>query len=131
MTPQSSTLNQKTWANLEDKVRTWVSTCDTLYVVTGAMLTTASDNTIDYITNKNDGKPAAKPKYYYKALAKRINDTYYTVAFKFDNKNGYTGKENLDNYRMTVKELEDMTGFKFFPSVASNIKSKIDNNQWK
>lgn len=130
MTPQASYLNQRIWATLEDKVRSWMKTCDTLYVVTGAMLTTESDQTIDFITNNNDGLKVAKPKYYYKALAKRINNiTYYTIAFKFDNK-AYSSGENVQNYQMTVTELEKLTGFTFFPSVSSSDKNIINNTQW-
>lgn len=128
MTPQSSTLNQQMWANLEDKIRTWMQSCDTLYVVTGAMVTTSTDTTVEYVNDNND-VPVAKPKYYFKALAKRTNDVYYTIAFKMDNK-VYNSGENYNNYTMTVKQLEQVTGFTFFPSIPSSTKNDINTAQW-
>lgn len=128
MTPQSSTLNQQMWANLEGRIRTWTQACDTLYVVTGAMVTTKTDNVIDYV-NDNNGQAVAKPKYYYKALAQRKNDVYYTVAFKMDNKT-YSSGENYNNYRMTVEQLEKETGFTFFPSIPASSKKNIETSKW-
>ena len=46
MTPQNSTLNQGMRANLEGKIRVWSAQTDTLYVVTGAMVTTKTDKTL-------------------------------------------------------------------------------------
>jgi endonuclease G len=128
MTPQSSTLNQGMWASLENRIRTWTQACDTLYVVTGAMITTGTDNVIDYV-NDNNGQPVAKPKYYYKALAQRENDIYYTVAFKMDNKT-YGNGENYNNYRMTIEQLEQETGFTFFPSIPASSKNNINTSKW-
>lgn len=131
MTAQHTFLNTRVWAKLEDKVRAWAtaSDCDTMYVVTGAMITTQSDPTIEYVADKF-GSKSAKPKYFYKVLAKRKNDTYTTIGFRFDNKE-YSISTNYMNYTKTVKELEDETGFTFFPSLNGNIKDKIDVNKWK
>lgn len=127
MTAQSSRLNQGMWANLESQVRVWMSQCDTLYVVTGAMIVTKTDKSITYI-NDNDGKPIAKPKYYYKALAKKVGTSYYTIAFKMNNEVPVITDYN--NYRLNVKELEDETGFTFFPSLPDNVKSTIESSKW-
>lgn len=73
ITPQSGkNMNQKIWRNLEDAVRGWGSGKDTLYVVTGAMPTTPTDKTINY-TIDNNGNKVAIPKYYFKALARKVN----------------------------------------------------------
>lgn len=63
-------MNQAIWADLESAVRGWSSATDTLYVVTGAMPTTQTDQTIKYVQD-NDGKNMAVPKYYFKALARK------------------------------------------------------------
>lgn len=127
MTPQFNKLNQGIWATLEGKVRSWTSNCDTMYVVTGAMLTTKTDPTIEYARDASN-KQVGKPKYYYKALAQRVGNTYYTAAYRFDNVN--PSSSNIDTYRMTVKELEDVTGFTFFPSLSADDKSKIVASRW-
>ncbi|SHE77868.1 fimbrillin family protein [Dysgonomonas macrotermitis] len=128
MTPQASTLNQQMWANLESQIRTWTQRCDTLYVVTGAMITTSTDNTIEYVTDNNN-QSVAKPKYYYKALAQRINNVYYTIAFKMDNKT-YSSGGSYNNYKMTIQQLEQETGLTFFPSISASSKNSIDASHW-
>lgn len=120
-------LNQSIWANLEGQVRSWMAECDTLYVVTGAMITTATDKTVTYVTD-NDGAKVAKPKYYFKALAKKKGTNYYTIGFRFNNEQ-YSGT-NYDAYRVTVTALEQETGFTFFPKLSSDVKGKIDVSQW-
>lgn len=44
MTPQLASFNQKIWVDLETKVRNWLNGCDTMYVVTGAVLKTVGGN---------------------------------------------------------------------------------------
>ena len=128
MTAQSSTLNQRMWADLENKIRSWTQFCDTMYVVTGAMITTKTNTTIDYVTD-NNGAQVAKPKYYFKALAQREGDTYYTIAFKMDNATYGTG-ESYNSYRLTVKQLEQETGFIFFPQIPEDTKNQIKTDEW-
>lgn len=128
MTAQNSTLNQRMWADLENKVRVWMNQCDTLYVVTGAMIKTATDSSIDYVKD-NSGATVARPKYYYKALAKRMGNTYYTIAYKMNNE--VPTLASYDNYRITVAQLEKETGFTFFPKITTEDKSKVVSEQWK
>ncbi|MDF2516530.1 MAG: hypothetical protein K0R59_1826 [Sphingobacterium sp.] len=129
MTAQASRLNQGLWANLETKVRTWTAQCDTMYVVTGAMPTTDTDNLLDFAQD-NDGKDIAKPKYYFKALAMKKGSEYYTIAYKIDNVTP-PAKSTFDNYKLTVSELEKVTGFTFFPDLDNTKKERIDTRIWK
>jgi endonuclease G len=126
MTPQNSTLNQGIWATLENDMRGWLSTCDTLYVVTGASITTATDTNITYIKD-NGGANVAVPKYYYKALARKKGNNYTTIAFRMDNVAPGSGK-SYNSFRITVRQLEQETGYTFFPSIPAAAKN--DNVQW-
>lgn len=128
MTAQNSTLNQGIWADLEGRVRVWTKQCDTLYVVTGAMIQSATSSNIEYV-NDNAGTKVAKPKYYYKALAKKMGNTYYTVAFRMNNSAPGSGKKYND-FRMTITDLEKETGFSFFPQLPTSDKNKIVADQW-
>lgn len=127
MTAQQSRLNQVMWARLENQIRDWASNCDTMYVVTGAMIQTATDKQIEYVYD-NSSRKVARPKYYFKALAQRTGNTYTTIAFKMDNV--YPSNEEYNNYRLTVKALEAETGFTFFPSLTDEVKGKIETNKW-
>lgn len=128
MTAQNSTLNQGIWADLEARVRVWTKQCDTLYVVTGAMIRSANNSTIEYVKD-NGGLSVAKPKYYYKALAKKMGDTYYTIAYKMDNM--APSSSTYSSYKLTISQLEKETGFTFFPKLSSDDKGKIVEDQWK
>lgn len=125
MTPQTGKkLNQAIWADLEDAVRGWSSGTDTLYVVTGAMPTTSTDRTIQYTTDR-DGKKIAVPKYYFKVLARKVNGQYQTVGYKLNNTSYNDRDFNIG--LVSVKELEEMTGFTFFPDqpeITESIKSQ-------
>lgn len=128
MTPQiGQGLNQTIWAALETAVRGWCSGTDTLYVVTGAMPTTQTDKNITY-TSDNSGKGVAVPKYYFKALARRLSSTgsYQTIAFKMDQKK--YSNSNYSQCAISVNELEELTGFTFFPNIDDQYKN--NSNVW-
>ena len=121
MTPQVGVgLNQSIWADLEDKVRSWRDGTDTVYVVTGA---------IPPKTNLQYMKTMAVPSYYFKAVARRVNGVFTTIAFKLDNKT-YTTRDFMSD-AISVKDLEDLTGFTFFPSIDASTKATLDKSQWQ
>lgn len=129
MTPQiGSKMNQTIWADLEKAVRGWSSATDTLYVITGAMPTTTTDKTIKYVQD-NSGKNMAVPKYYFKVLARKVSGQYQTVGYKLDN-TSYSNR-NYNIGLVSVKELEEMTGFTFFPDVPEITESvKSQKTAW-
>jgi endonuclease G len=121
MTPQvGSGLNQSIWAALEDQVRSWRSGTDTVYVVTGAM---------PPVSNVTQMKGMTVPEYYFKAIARRINGSFTTIAFKFENKT-YSGTSYMEE-AISVKELEVQTGFTFFPTIDSTVKATLDTSEWQ
>ncbi len=117
-------MNQSIWQELESAVRDWSSATDTLYVVTGAMPTTPTDKNIKY-TKDNSGNNIAVPKYYFKALARKSGGNFQTVAYKLENRD-YPDR-NYEVGRMSVNELEELTGFNFFcelPGVTEEIENQ-------
>ncbi|NLA63090.1 MAG: hypothetical protein GX857_07715 [Bacteroidales bacterium] len=130
MVPQDVKMNGGVWNNLEQDLRSWVenSRYDTLYVVTGSIL--AQQGQIEY-TNDKSGKRVAVPKYLYKALLKQEKSTkeWHSIAFKMDN------KSNADAYKnsiVSVAELEQETGFTFFPNLgdATEVKKQKSLTHW-
>lgn len=130
MVPQNSKMNGGTWNNLEQKVREWSkqSSYDTLYVVTGSILPPKGQ--IQYTTDKH-GKQVAIPSFLYKALLRQDKSTkkYYSIAFKMENRN--TGNP-YQNSVISIEELEQETGFAFFPNATDieNVKKQKDLSQW-
>lgn len=120
MTPQvGQGLNQTIWASLENKVRSWMNETDTVFVVTGA---------IPPKTNVNYTKEMAIPAYYFKVLARKVKGGFTTIGFRFNNQ-VYSGTSYM-NYAVSVKELENETGFTFFPSINETIKATLDKSKW-
>lgn len=129
ITPQINRMNQQIWQRLEDQVRKWISGVDTVFVVTGAMVD--KDN-VEYTTAKSGGGNIAVPKYYFKALARKLSSTgvFYTIAFKIDNTTSVAG-DNYMEHAVSVDALEKMTGFTFFPTVSADIKATLDKSKWQ
>jgi endonuclease G len=128
MTPQNSTLNQGIWSDLENKIRVWSAQTDTLYVVTGAMVTTKTDKNVDFVMD-NSSKQVAKPKYYYKVLAMKQGGSYYTIGFRMDN--AAPAVRDYMQYTTTVSALEEETGFTFFPALSKDVKGTINTQIWR
>lgn len=131
MTPQDGDLNTHIWADLEGKVRSWSSNIDTLYVVTGASPTTSTTSTDIKYAYDVSGQAVAVPKYYYKALARidRETGTAYTIAFKFNNER--PSSSTIMDYALSVAELEELTGFTFFPTIDASYKQSYDATKWQ
>ncbi len=131
MTPQYSSLNQGKWASLETAVRNQVCS-DTLFVVTGADFTTTVGSTTD-----NDGKVCPLPGGYYKVLlrtrtgrtGKAVSectaDELQAIGFWFD----HTSYSAIPD-PVSVKEIEEKTGFTFFPNVPSDVKATFKSSDW-
>ncbi len=127
MTAQVSSFNQGVWANLENKVRGFASSCDTLYVVTGPVLTTSSDSSIDYIEDRA-GNMVAVPKAYFKVLLKYniSSNTYYSTGFYFTNEKYNRSQPDISDMR-TVNEIEQLTGIDFFKNLPDEIEESVKN----
>lgn len=128
-TPQrQDKFNGGIWMNLELKINSWSSASDTVYVVTGAMpkSNTLSENET---IKDNNNKEIVIPAYYFKAVARKINGTYHTIAFKLDHQD-YGDAQSFMKYAIPVTELEKQTGFIFFPQLSSSIKEQLNTNLW-
>lgn len=127
-TPQKAKMNGQIWGNLEAAVRGWNSLVDTVFVVTGAMAKESENDVVEYEVDCKNGRVAV-PKYYYKAVARKIGSTFYTIAFKIPNDDEVAGKSYMD-YAYSVEDLEKMTGFTFFPTLDAQAK-KLDKSKWQ
>ena len=136
ITPQNADLNQGLWEKLEAQVRGQINSCDTLYVVTGCVLTTAADPTVQ-TTNDNYGKPVAVPKAYYKVILKyqagTPNGGYSAIGFWMENK-AYGGTGLSRTFARSVDEIEKLTGIDFFHNLndayENEAEAKYDASAW-
>ena len=122
MTPQGYDFNTGIWVDLENNVRKYASTADTLYVVTGALF----DNSTRW-SGSSSGFPVKIPTHYFKALLYSGPSSYasgtegFMMAGFLLPHEGYSGK--FTNYRVSIDELEAQTGIDFFPALARMNKS--------
>ena len=135
MTPQLNRLNQDMWAKLEAKVR--VNKCsDTLYVVTGAYFGSNATTTFD-----GAGNTVAVPTNYYKVLLRTktgstgkaiqdcTDDELISIGFWVEQKS-YGNIEPPRSISTPVADIEQKTGFTFFPKVSATVKKQNNPTQW-
>lgn len=138
MTPQLASLNQKAWSTLENMVRNWSYSLDTLYVVTGADIDGATEVAYD-----NNGNAVTVPVGYFKALLgyKRgssiggLNGGYIGIGFYFEHRSYSNDANTIMNQAMSIDELESRLGYDFFVNlpdkvgkdVAARIESEADS----
>ena len=139
MTPQDYDFNCGIWANLENKVRSYASSSDTLYVVTGCVVDGKSPTLRD-----REDHPVRVPSAYFKALLRYMPGStlgyggYMACGFFFAHTSSIAN-DNFVNYIMSIDELEEKTGIEFFVNLpeavgadnARKIKSQEPVSWWK
>ena len=138
MTPQWYSFNQKKWGSLEGKVRTMICS-DTLYVVTGAYFGGEHHSSIAKQTSDKSGNICPTPTHYYKALLRTkkgnthksigaITDASEVKAIAFWLQHADTGTDTSITAKecISVAELEQRTGFNFFPMLDDAIEQSVE-----
>lgn len=136
MTPQNGSLNSGGWGRLEAKVRDWKCS-DTLYVVTGAHWANTESATTD-----KSGNRCPIPTHYYKVVARTVKGNVRTkgdrlgdykpselmaIGFWVENK---SGQGEAAQWTKSVAEIEQLTGFRFFPTLPAEVKHQHNASQW-
>ena len=147
MTPQWYSFNQGKWVALENKVRN--NRCkDTLYVVTGAHFEGAHHSSIASSTTDKSGNVCPTPTHYYKALLRtksgntgkkisHITDASQlcAIAVWLEHVNSGSDTEIKTTDFISIAELEERTGFTFFPMIDDSIEQEVKQakniSQWK
>lgn len=115
ITPQKYDFNAGIWNRLEQKVRYWVKKQESIYVVTGGVLT----DDLETIGFEN----VAVPKYFYKVLLSK--DHKKMIGFLLPHQDS---KKPLYSFIKPVDEIEKMTGVDFFPSLEDDLESKLESD---
>lgn len=106
MSPQTPSFNRGIWKKLEELVRKWAIENDTVYVVTGPVLT----NDLFSIGPNN----VSIPKYYYKVILDYSEPSIKGIGFILPNEGS---KEPLQNYAVPIDYVEKLTGIDFYPLI--------------
>lgn len=115
MSPQDPSFNRGIWKRLEELVRDWAIQNNTIYIVTGPILSTGLP-TIG--ANK-----VSIPKFYYKVILDYTEPEIKSIAFIMPNAGS---KDNLQRYAVSIDNVEKATGIDFFPSLPDEQENKIE-----
>lgn len=123
MIPQLPANNQIVWANLENYCRTLVNAGNELYIISGGW------GSQGFIANGHVNVPSNTWKVIIVLTngsndVSRVTTTTRTIAVWIPN----SGSLNSDwrTYRVTVDQIEGLTGFDFFSNVPASIQSVIE-----
>ena len=124
MSPQDPSFNRGIWADLEAAVRVMAYENNSVYVVTGPVLTDGPYETI----GENE---VAVPKNYYKVILDYTEPDVKAIGFLLPNEGS---SKSLESFAVTVDEVEDATGIDFYPALPDDqeeaIESEIDLSKW-
>ena len=121
--PQDKRLNEGGWAKLEEKVREWAQRDSVLVVVTGPVL----HNRLARI----EPSEVAIPQHFFKVIIAPCAQPMRAIGFIYPN-----GSSNgaLNDYAVTVDEVERITRLNFFHSLADKIEEPLESRcnlkQW-
>ena len=133
ITPQiQNGFNGGIWNNLETAIQGLTTSCDTVYVVSGAAFRKkGGSESITTIVNTRDGKTLPIPNYYWKALLK-VNRSGSTVtqasAIGFWLPHQDLKDESYTSYAVSVDQIETWTGLDLFANLPDNIEESVESN---
>lgn len=121
MTPQEYNFNAKIWANLEQKIRDYASSSDTLYVVTGCVLEGSST-----YSGSNSGFSVKVPAAYFKAALQKstsvsVGHNGWRAAAWYLPHDASIANGSFIDYVMTVDALEAKLGYDLFVNLPAKV----------
>ena len=124
MSPQNPSFNRGIWRKLEENVRKWAISNNTIYVVTGPIIEKGLDR-----IGKNR---VTVPEYYYKAILDIEEPELKAIAFIMKNEKS---DADIFNFAVTIDELESIAKLNFFPSTPDELEDQLEKtittNLWK
>lgn len=118
ISPMRRDLDGGDWNNLEQACRHWANKYDKVYIVCGPVFV------------GNDHKKIGKnkvvvPEQFFKVVMTfgKNGNNPKALGFLYDNK---SGRHEMDYYVHTVDEIEEITGFDFFPFLNDNLENRIE-----
>lgn len=126
MSPQVPSFNRGIWKKCEELVRSWANENDSIYIVTGPVLT-------EGLPTIGENKVSV-PNYYYKVILDYRKPSIKGIGFIFPNA---ASSEDLEKFTVTIDSVEAFTGIDFFPSLPDEQEELIEKIkcidcwQWK
>lgn len=116
MCPQKNDLNAKAWETLESKERQWAQRDGAIWIVAGPIY---YETDTEKIGNYNVRVPSA----FFKAILAIEVANPRAIAFVYPN---MLAPGNMQDYAMSIDELEELTGYDFFSALPDDIEQKVE-----
>lgn len=116
MSPQVPAFNRGVWKRLEELVRYWSTVYDSIYIVTGPVLTPG----LPVIGSDKVSVPA----YYYKVVLVYNAKGAQAIGFLLPNE---ASAATLKSFALPVDSIEQRTGLDFFPQLPDKIEAEIES----
>lgn len=125
MCPQNPNLNRGDWKEIEMACRKWAKQYDNIYIVCGPIFFKSQEH------EKIGSHQIPVPEAFFKVIL--CVESSYPKGIGFICRNT-DGNRKKDFYVNSIKQVERVTGFKFFPNLNDSIKSVVydmdDINEW-
>lgn len=112
------------WVHMEDQVRSWVSKCDTLYVVKGGTIDREDQILMRIKPNVEGG--LIVPKYFFMALLAKSSNTFKALGFWAQHNDVVLPSIDLKDYVVSIDELEELTGIDFFCNLPDPVEKTLE-----
>jgi endonuclease G len=117
--------NRQIWKKLEDDVRGWVKERGTLTIIIGPVFA-VTGNTVSYQVIGNDY--VAVPTYFFKIIVDANNkDNITALAFLMPNKD--LRGHDLNEFLVSIDEIEKLTGLDFLSALPPDQQEKIESTK--
>lgn len=118
--PQNHNLNAGVWSTLEQQCRRWAHGDTVVHIVCGPILYDGTQ--LRYIGTKHQVRV---PDAFFKVvLVGYEQGTPQGIGFIFENK---AGKRAISHYACTINEVENITGFDFFPLMEDVVEERVES----
>lgn len=117
ISPQNHNLNSGVWKSIEELVRDNATRYGKLLVATGPVFTDKKG------LGEIGKNKVVVPNGFYKVLL-IFDDGYKGIGFYCENK---SGKKKLENYVLTIDEVEEITGIDFFHRLPDDIEAEVES----
>ncbi len=116
MCPQDHSLNSGAWNTLENRERNWACRDSAIVIVAGPIYENGDINTI--------GGGVLVPSAFFKVLLAPYLEQPRAIGFVFPN---MSAPGNMQNYVMTVDDVETLTGYDFFSALPDDMENEVES----
>ena len=117
ISPMNREFNAGIWNRLEIQVRNWAREYDSLWVVTGGVLTDDLSD-IGY-------ESVSVPEAFYKIVIRGSEDRLEAIAFLIPH---IESALPLNEFRVTVDSIEELSGIDFFEALDDKLESRLESS---